>query len=145
MMDIFSVEEKIRFRICRCVLGDLTHDEDCYQKSWDLSNGHFSRAKRSLGRLAVKKNDVRISRCRSSNLDLKIFLLEILITRNCNIELNLSVLSLVAALPHKNHLCGFAAKYTYNMQSYQDAFFLSLSCGRCVKIRLYVASPHVQM
>jgi hypothetical protein len=41
-----------------CVLGDLTNDDECYRKSWELSEHHFARAERSLGRSCTKRGDV---------------------------------------------------------------------------------------
>jgi len=32
-----------------CNLGDIISDDECYQKAWDLSNGRYARAMRSLG------------------------------------------------------------------------------------------------
>eukprot|EP01117_Protostelium_nocturnum_P015200 TRINITY_DN5862_c0_g1_i2.p1 TRINITY_DN5862_c0_g1~~TRINITY_DN5862_c0_g1_i2.p1 ORF type:complete len:850 (+),score=321.86 TRINITY_DN5862_c0_g1_i2:69-2552(+) len=40
-----------------CVLGDVTGEESCYEKSWELSGKHFARAKRAQARLCTKRND----------------------------------------------------------------------------------------
>ncbi|MCO5602762.1 hypothetical protein L7F22_056900 [Adiantum nelumboides] len=40
-----------------CALGDVTLDEDCYRKAWEVSKHHFGRAQRSLGRSAYNKGD----------------------------------------------------------------------------------------
>ncbi|CAM9157052.1 unnamed protein product, partial [Ectocarpus fasciculatus] len=37
-------------------LGDLTSDEDCYERAWTLSNGRFARAKRTLGHRCFTSN-----------------------------------------------------------------------------------------
>ena len=33
-----------------CILGDIEHDPEMYDKAWDVSNGRYARAQRSLGR-----------------------------------------------------------------------------------------------
>jgi tetratricopeptide (TPR) repeat protein len=38
-----------------CTLGDLTGNFDYYEKSWELSQHRFTRAKRSLGKLAMQQ------------------------------------------------------------------------------------------
>eukprot|EP01126_Amoeba_proteus_P034314 TRINITY_DN3412_c0_g2_i10.p1 TRINITY_DN3412_c0_g2~~TRINITY_DN3412_c0_g2_i10.p1 ORF type:complete len:665 (-),score=140.25 TRINITY_DN3412_c0_g2_i10:751-2673(-) len=38
-----------------CILGDLTKDPTHYEKAWNLSRGRCSRAKRSLGIIAMEK------------------------------------------------------------------------------------------
>lgn len=38
-----------------CLLGDLTNDDQCYVKAWEISGNHFARAQRSIGRKAVDK------------------------------------------------------------------------------------------
>ncbi|KAA8498296.1 Tetratricopeptide repeat protein 27 [Porphyridium purpureum] len=45
-------------RLC-CVLGDVTSDESWYVKGWQLSGRRYARAKRSLGRLALHKEQFR--------------------------------------------------------------------------------------
>lgn len=41
-----------------CVLGDLTNKEEYYEKSWEFSNHHYARAKRSLARLYLSQKQV---------------------------------------------------------------------------------------
>lgn len=36
-------------------LGDLTNDESCYLKAWEISNGRYARAKRTLGRMCFDR------------------------------------------------------------------------------------------
>eukprot|EP01098_Paradermamoeba_levis_P013375 TRINITY_DN6089_c0_g4_i1.p1 TRINITY_DN6089_c0_g4~~TRINITY_DN6089_c0_g4_i1.p1 ORF type:complete len:794 (-),score=249.56 TRINITY_DN6089_c0_g4_i1:18-2399(-) len=38
-----------------CILGDLTEDDELYEKAWEVSGHHFTRAKRSLGSSMFKK------------------------------------------------------------------------------------------
>ncbi|KAI5084964.1 hypothetical protein GOP47_0001133 [Adiantum capillus-veneris] len=38
-----------------CALGDVTLNEDCYEKAWEVSKHRFGRAQRSLGRSAYNK------------------------------------------------------------------------------------------
>ncbi|CAG0900130.1 unnamed protein product [Darwinula stevensoni] len=39
-----------------CILGDATNDIQCYEEAWKVSEGHYARAKRSIGLLFFKKN-----------------------------------------------------------------------------------------
>ena len=41
-----------------CYLGDVTHEEQHYLKSWELSNCHYSRAQRNLAYLYLNKGEV---------------------------------------------------------------------------------------
>lgn len=43
--------------MCRCSLGDLNNDAECYQKAWQVSKGRFGRAQRALARLAQNRKD----------------------------------------------------------------------------------------
>ncbi|KAH7286932.1 hypothetical protein KP509_32G028400 [Ceratopteris richardii] len=38
-----------------CAMGDVTFNEDCYEKAWEVSKHRFGRAQRSLGRSAYNK------------------------------------------------------------------------------------------
>jgi tetratricopeptide (TPR) repeat protein len=38
-------------------LGDLTTNEDCYERAWTLSRGRFARAKRTLGKICYDRGD----------------------------------------------------------------------------------------
>lgn len=40
-----------------CILGDLEQDPKHYERAWELSNRHFSRAQRSLGEYYIGKGD----------------------------------------------------------------------------------------
>eukprot|EP00250_Pteridium_aquilinum_P016612 c23195_g1_i1 orf=43-2787(+) len=40
-----------------CALGDVTLNEECYEKAWEVSKHRFGRAQRSLGRSAYNKKD----------------------------------------------------------------------------------------
>ena len=40
-----------------CALGDVTLNEDCYLKAWEVSGRRFGRAQRSLGRSAYNKGE----------------------------------------------------------------------------------------
>lgn len=40
-----------------CLLGDLTDDISLYEKAWELSGKRFSRAQRSLGHAAIRKEE----------------------------------------------------------------------------------------
>jgi len=64
-----KAEELVRKRLAvsptpklHCILGDLKQDPAEYEKAWELSNGHYARAMRSLGAHYFKngKNDQAI-------------------------------------------------------------------------------------
>lgn len=38
-------------------LGDLTNDEDCYERAWNLSKGRYARAKRTLAQMCFNRGD----------------------------------------------------------------------------------------
>ncbi|KAG0561788.1 hypothetical protein KC19_9G091800 [Ceratodon purpureus] len=40
-----------------CSLGDVTLSDECYRKAWAVSNQHYARAQRSLGRTAYARKD----------------------------------------------------------------------------------------
>ncbi|CEJ90440.1 hypothetical protein VHEMI06229 [[Torrubiella] hemipterigena] len=40
-----------------CILGDLEQDPNHYERAWELSNRHFSRAQRSLGEYYIGKGE----------------------------------------------------------------------------------------
>eukprot|EP00850_Spirogloea_muscicola_P016424 SM000133S26790 [mRNA] locus=s133:117854:124683:+ [translate_table: standard] len=42
-----------------CSLGDLTFDDDCYNKAWEVSGQRYARAHRSLARSATGRGDFR--------------------------------------------------------------------------------------
>ncbi|PRP83998.1 hypothetical protein PROFUN_08595 [Planoprotostelium fungivorum] len=43
--------------LLHCILGDITGKAEHYLTSWEISGNRFSRAKRSLGRAAIKNSD----------------------------------------------------------------------------------------
>nr|XP_024385943.1 tetratricopeptide repeat protein 27 homolog isoform X2 [Physcomitrium patens] len=40
-----------------CSLGDVTLSDDCYRKAWEVSNQHYARAQRSLGRTSYSRKE----------------------------------------------------------------------------------------
>lgn len=42
-----------------CTMGDITKESKWYTRAWEVSNGRYSRAKRSLAREAFSSNDFR--------------------------------------------------------------------------------------
>ena len=40
-----------------CILGDISSDISFYEKAWEVSNGRYARAQRTLGRHYLKNND----------------------------------------------------------------------------------------
>lgn len=40
-------------------LGDITDDEECYKRSWELSGGKYARAMAAMGRMSFDKGDFR--------------------------------------------------------------------------------------
>jgi hypothetical protein len=66
MSDLFQADKLVREQLAIkekpllwCYLGDIHNDEQYYLKSWELSNGHFGRAQRSLAYLYLHKREVR--------------------------------------------------------------------------------------